>query len=384
MALPGSGAISASMIRTELNIPSQAPFSLSSASLVHYTDLNALSISSSGDILDIADPNAVSEWRNYNHTFTSSLAPYTGLRVPYGYPYTTFAQVNIGSNSAVIPFTASNFVTSGLDLDGNVPYSIYYSTYPNITSSKFIKSGVLTKTSNSSSFTYNYNASSGSVVTFLFAPFLPYLYYDANAYVSTVDNLGTGGSTFNLPYIDVSNVVVSSSGLSYYDMTAADGQITGSSGINLNGTNFSCHVIYYYSSIGAFDTGDVFSIGDSNGANSFQIFNSQGTIVTGNYSSNIGYTTNGYILNANTWYSYIVTANSLGATVEYLNGGSKQSVETISPGSTSSSKVRIGKYLYSPTTHNFRIGLVRFFNNTILSDTQALAEYDLFKSRYPI
>jgi hypothetical protein len=90
------------------------------------------------------------------------------LLAPYGYAYTTFAQINMGSTSGTSSFTGSNFISSGLAPNTDVPYSVYYSTYQNITSSKLIVTGTLNNNNPAGSFIYNYNATSGSIITFLF------------------------------------------------------------------------------------------------------------------------------------------------------------------------------------------------------------------------
>jgi hypothetical protein len=111
MALPASGPISSSQIATELAV-SSTNFSANSAELLVYTDLNTLSISSSGNILNIDTPNSMSEWYNYTHNFKVSSSVVTSsisLKAPYtaSYPYTTFAQVEMGTTSSIFVFTGS-------------------------------------------------------------------------------------------------------------------------------------------------------------------------------------------------------------------------------------------------------------------------------------
>lgn len=64
MALPLSGTLTMNQIRTELGIPSQAPFSLDTAENGGYVALNPCSPyqPSSGN------PASISEWYGYNHT----------------------------------------------------------------------------------------------------------------------------------------------------------------------------------------------------------------------------------------------------------------------------------------------------------------------------
>jgi len=170
MALPSSGPISASQIRTEINVPSQSPFSLNSAEVLGYTDLNVLSISSSQGKPNIDTPNSMSEWYSYNHSLNRncSSTSHVGLKSPYNYSYNTFAQIDIGTTSGTLSYTGSNFAISGSAPSASVSYSLYQSTYPSVSSGKLLKLGVLTSANPRDSVTYTYNVSSGSIVTFIF------------------------------------------------------------------------------------------------------------------------------------------------------------------------------------------------------------------------
>lgn len=66
MALPSSGPISMSMVRTELGVPTQAPFSLNTAEDGGYATLNTCSY----DRPSSANPASISEWYGYCHTCT--------------------------------------------------------------------------------------------------------------------------------------------------------------------------------------------------------------------------------------------------------------------------------------------------------------------------
>ena len=68
MALPNSGQISFSNLRTELGIPSQAPFSITSAATGVYVTINQDSPSKPNSTA----PHAISEWYGYNHTFSAA------------------------------------------------------------------------------------------------------------------------------------------------------------------------------------------------------------------------------------------------------------------------------------------------------------------------
>lgn len=63
MTLPASGQISFNDIRVELGVPSQAPFSLDSASNGTYAAINTNSPSYPSG----SNPDSVSEWYSYNH-----------------------------------------------------------------------------------------------------------------------------------------------------------------------------------------------------------------------------------------------------------------------------------------------------------------------------
>lgn len=64
MALPGSGQISMSQIRTELGIPNQANFRIGAASRGDYVAINNCSIPHPTP----PEPQTLSEWYGYNHT----------------------------------------------------------------------------------------------------------------------------------------------------------------------------------------------------------------------------------------------------------------------------------------------------------------------------
>lgn len=65
MTLPASGnQISFNDLRVELAVPSQAPFSITSASTGIYVTINT----NSPNKPDASTPHAISEWYSYNHT----------------------------------------------------------------------------------------------------------------------------------------------------------------------------------------------------------------------------------------------------------------------------------------------------------------------------
>ena len=63
MAIPSSGTIGLGTIRTELEVPSQAPFSLDVASNGGYGSINPSSPSRPSG----ANPDGISEWYGYDH-----------------------------------------------------------------------------------------------------------------------------------------------------------------------------------------------------------------------------------------------------------------------------------------------------------------------------
>jgi hypothetical protein len=289
MALPTSGPISSSQIATEL-VVSNTNFSANSAELLRYTDLNTLSISSSGNILNIDIPNSMSEWYEYNHSFKVSGSTFNtsvNLDAPYtaSYPYTTFAQVEMGTTSSILVFTGSNFISSGLAPTASVPYSIYYGPYSSTMSSsrQLLKSGILYSGSSSDKLNYTYIPSSGSIVTFLFR-FIPiptasigttaYIKYDQ--YSSSISstgiwaNIGSGGTTHNLKFFNATSAV-SSSGTgtgSYvsFNTGSIKNQYATASGVNIGAKDFSVSTVLrltkWYD--GPYNNGEIFNIFDNN------------------------------------------------------------------------------------------------------------------------
>lgn len=69
MTLTGSGQISFNDIRIELNVPSQSPFSLDSASNNGYANIQ----NCASPFPTPTNPDAITEWYGYNHSATASL-----------------------------------------------------------------------------------------------------------------------------------------------------------------------------------------------------------------------------------------------------------------------------------------------------------------------
>ena len=80
MALPSSGSLGLNSIKTELGIPSQAPFTLASASLGYYVAINQSSPSKPNSTA----PHAISEWYGYNHTYSAARSIIIALTVTSG------------------------------------------------------------------------------------------------------------------------------------------------------------------------------------------------------------------------------------------------------------------------------------------------------------
>lgn len=288
MALPASGPISSSQIATEL-VVSSTNFSANSAELVGLTDLNTLSISSSGNILNIDTPNSMSEWYNYTHNFKVSSSIVTssiGLKAPYtaSYPFTTYAQVEMGTTSSLFIFTGSNFISSGIAPTASVPFSIYYATYSlsMSASSTLLKTGVLLSGSSSDKLNYTYLPASGSIVTFLFktlptasaaATTTAYLKYDQVSSSLTASsgvwaNIGTGGSTYNLKAFNT--IVASGSGNATFlnfNTGSVKNQYMTASGINIGAKDFSVSTVFrltkFYDSSSVYFAGEILNIFDS-------------------------------------------------------------------------------------------------------------------------
>lgn len=68
MALPTSGQISFNDLRTELGIPSQSPFSLTTAAEGGYVTINT----SSPSRPSASKPHKISDWYGYNHTYSAN------------------------------------------------------------------------------------------------------------------------------------------------------------------------------------------------------------------------------------------------------------------------------------------------------------------------
>jgi len=266
MALPASGPISSSQIATELAV-SSASFSANSAELLVYTDLNALSISSSGKILNIDTPNSMSEWYNYTHNFkvsSSKVSSSAGLLIPStaSYNFVTFAQFEMSTSTATFKFSGSNFIARGAVSTANVPYSLYYGTYSLAMSSskQLLQTGNLNSTTPSLSYNYVYNAASGSIITLLFKPALtssaiavptPYVKYDqfsSSISASSVwNNLGTAGATYNLKGFNLTPVSSSGTGTGsfiIFNTGSIVNQYMTGSGFNIGAKDFTYTVVF--------------------------------------------------------------------------------------------------------------------------------------------
>lgn len=68
MTLPASGQISFNDLRVELGIPSQAPFSITTAATSGYVAINTNSPSRPNS----STPHAISEWYSYNHNYSTT------------------------------------------------------------------------------------------------------------------------------------------------------------------------------------------------------------------------------------------------------------------------------------------------------------------------
>ena len=110
MALPGSGTISMDMIRVELGIPGQTPFSLYGARYGAYVPLNPYSIT----------PGlSLSSWYNYCHTCTPlySFTIYTSATHPGSYGWYTANDACTGTRSYPLTvYSSSSTLTTGSTL----------------------------------------------------------------------------------------------------------------------------------------------------------------------------------------------------------------------------------------------------------------------------
>lgn len=105
MALPSSGQLSLNNIRTELGIPSQSPFSLTTAAEGGYVTIN----SSSPSRPSASKPHKISDWYGYNHTYSAART----MSI-------TFERLNGGTLSAfkngtnVLTLTTSNTISTSI------------------------------------------------------------------------------------------------------------------------------------------------------------------------------------------------------------------------------------------------------------------------------
>jgi hypothetical protein len=426
MALPVSGPISSSQIANELAI-SSASFSANSAELLVYTDLNALSISSSGNILNIDTPISMSEWYGYDHTFKVSGSVVTssvGLNAPYtaSYSYTTFAQVEMGITSSLFGFTGSSFVSSGIAPTSSVPYAIYYAPYSlTMSSSKqLLKTGVLTAASPSNKFNYTYLPASGSVVTFLFktvptassaATTTAYLKYDQfSSSISSSgiwNNLGTGGATYNLRVFNAA-AAVSSSGTgtgSYVSLNTGSikNQYATGSGINIGLRDFSVSTVFRLTkwwdnvvSGSSYTAGEIFNITDTT-TTGFQIVTAgpatsgsgTGSIIFSTLNSGSGNVTSLDNQSLNNFYHLTFLFNSTSSNSSlYLNN---TLIDSYTSGSnyprnmTGTLKINVGMQktgLYFPV--GVHLAALSVWTGSILTPGQITALNNEYKSRYQL
>lgn len=100
MALPSSGTLKFSDIRTELNVTGQTPFSIDAAENGTYATINQCSAQRPSS----ANPAAVSEWYSYNHTGGAS----TYLTGAEGPESTSTAACNRLAIDALTIYTANS------------------------------------------------------------------------------------------------------------------------------------------------------------------------------------------------------------------------------------------------------------------------------------
>jgi hypothetical protein len=429
MALPASGPISSSQIATEL-VVSSASFSANSAELLVYTDLNALSISSSGKILNIDTPNSMSEWYNYTHNFKvsgSKVSSSAGLLIPStaSYNFTTFAQFEMSTSTALFKFSGSNFIARGAVSTASVPYSLYYGTYSLAMSSnkQLLQTGVLTAASPSLTYNYKYVATSGSIITLLFKSATtssavtvptPYVKYDQfSSSISNVGiwtNLGTGGATFNLKAFNPT-AAISSSGTgtgSYISLNTGSttNQYLSSSGFDIGGAkDYSFTIVVrphkwftnpttqegfiianQESTYTGFFTSTYSSAGTSgSGTATFNFVSVQGGAVIATYYDQYNNA------NLNNFYHFTYTYNNAASSSQlYLNTNLLGTFPSQPPLSsmTGTKKLGAGADIYFGSTPRNNAGVhlatFSFWTGSILTAGQITALNNEYKSRYTL
>jgi hypothetical protein len=167
MPLPSSGQISASQIRTELQVTSVSPFSLDTAENGSYVPINITSPSKPAS----TNPAAMSEWYSYNHTYAVSCpATVTNLG---GYsstsPYADMWVVDLGTTSGSINVTINISYTpsaalwsSALTCEYGYPFNSSGSDVGGPGGTLFFTN--LINSTYTTTASYNYNASFGSKV----------------------------------------------------------------------------------------------------------------------------------------------------------------------------------------------------------------------------
>lgn len=200
MALPSSGQISMSQIRTELGIPSQSPFSLDTAENGSYVAINTNSSSRP----NASNPAAMSEWYSYNHSAAGCAAPTISLNtrcstyVVLNVSYTgcTNLEVEYSSNGGASWTTEGNTgcVTTKYiyNLTPSTTYLFRARIYCASTGGYSTKSGIISVTTCAAYGTYMTQFCSGGDLYYRYADGCCG-YYDSVALVCTIDCGCTGG-----------------------------------------------------------------------------------------------------------------------------------------------------------------------------------------------
>jgi hypothetical protein len=136
MTLPLSGSLGMNDIRTELGIPSQAPFSLASASLGIYVPLNQNSFYRPTP----SAPFTISSWYGYNHAASASPSPTPSITISPSRTPSITPSISISATPSVTPsisISRTPSVTPSISISAtpSVTPSISISRTPSITPS---------------------------------------------------------------------------------------------------------------------------------------------------------------------------------------------------------------------------------------------------------
>lgn len=212
MALPTSGTISMSAIRTELGIPSQAPFSLLTARNGGYVPLNPYS-----PTLPTSSPVvSLSAWYGYCHTCTTlySFTIYTSANHPGSYGWDTAAEACNGTRSYPLTvYSSSSSITVGSTLyllSGGVYYPLQVNLFVGQTQ-LWIFDGTGSKPIRLTSDTSNVIAETGTCIACK-------EYYNPQSYTVVCYPNDCNGNAMGAVYVDPNQSICAQEGTAGFEL----------------------------------------------------------------------------------------------------------------------------------------------------------------------